>query len=390
MLDPNTWIASPAIVIEGGRIIDVQAGPHCRIKGKVVDHGHGVIMPGLINAHTHLSLSALFQGLSWERGFIPWVKALIEGRALLDHGRALSAASEAAGMLFKSGVSAVGEFGPHIAVEEALGTSKLHARVWLEFLGEALDLPPLPQDRERIFWAYAAHAPHTVSPDGLCRIKALDRTMGRIFCLHLSESREECIFLQQGAGPWAQFLSDMGVDFSGWGLPAGSPVAYAGRLGLLDSKTLAVHLTQADEVDLSLLAETGTRICACPRSNWNLHKALPPLEDMAALGLEPALGTDSLASVESLDLFDEMAFVASRYPGLTPEWILSTATLWGAKALELPLHGAIRPGLNGDLVFAAMEAASPKEAALRLVNRDFERLIRLGDGTEEKEETGGL
>lgn len=390
MMEPGHWIASPAVTLEGNRIVSVAGGSRARTQGPVVDHGPGVILPILVNAHTHLSLSALRGRLPWDRGFVPWVQALMKERAALSEAQALGACGKAVEEMTRRGVGAVGEFGAHVAVEKALGPSPLAARVWLEFFGDARRLPPLPGDTRGISWAYAAHAPHTVSPGGLCRIREQDRRSGRPFCLHLAESREEVLFLEQGGGPWAEFLASLGLDFSAWGLPVGSPVAYAHRLRLLDSNTLAVHLTQAGEEDLDLLAGTGTRVCVCPRSNWNLHRRLPPLEEMVRRGLEPALGTDSLASVHTLDLFDEMGFVAEQFPGLSPDTILAMVTLWGARALHLPGRGTLIPGSRAGLIFVGLEARNPSEAALRLVYGEFDRVIRLEAPSIGKEETRGL
>ncbi|MBW2103924.1 MAG: hypothetical protein JRH05_14940 [Deltaproteobacteria bacterium] len=179
MMEPRHWIASPAVTLEGNRIVSVAGGSRARTQGPVVDHGPGVILPILVNAHTHLSLSALRGRLPWDRGFVPWVQALMKERAALSEAQALGACGKAVEEMTRRGVGAVGEFGPHVAVEKALGPSPLAARVWLEFFGDARRLPPLPGDTQGISWAYAAHAPHTVSPGGLCRIREQDRRSGR-------------------------------------------------------------------------------------------------------------------------------------------------------------------------------------------------------------------
>ncbi len=368
MLAPGRWLDNAAVTVAQGKVVQVESGPGNKHGTPAFDHGPGVIMPGLVNAHTHLSLSALSGKVEPGSGFLTWVHKLIEVRRNLAADAAITAMEQAVIRLRDTGVTLVGEFGPHIPVAPALAAAGLSGTVWLEFLGNDQDLPPLPRPLGEVNFAYAGHAPHTTSPSLLRRIKELDRRLDRAFALHLAESEEELEFLATRKGQWADFLREMGMDFSGWTCWGRRPVELASELGLLDGDTLAVHLLRVTAKEIELFARSGAQLCLCPRSNRNLHGSLPDIPAFLAAGLAPALGTDSLASTETISMFDEMRFVALSYPMLSPETILAMATVNGARALSRPDLGAISPGQTARLMYVDVDTATPAEAAERLVN----------------------
>jgi cytosine/adenosine deaminase-related metal-dependent hydrolase len=138
-------------------------------------------------------------------------------------------------------------------------------------------------------------------------------------------------------------------------------------MGLLDQNTLAVHLLEINFKEMEAFAQTGAHVCLCPRSNWMLHRKLPNIEGFLKLGIQPALGTDSLASVSTLNLLDEMRFIHDRYPGLSPHVILGFGTINGARALGCPDMGTLQPGSRSAMIHVDLAAANAKQAAERLV-----------------------
>jgi cytosine/adenosine deaminase-related metal-dependent hydrolase len=301
-------------------------------------------------------------------GFLTWVRKLVEIRRNLPPDAATTAMEAAVNRLREAGVALVGEFGPHIPVAPALAAAGIAGTIWLEFLGNEQNLPPLPPPVGEVDFSYAGHAPHTASPSLLRHIKEGVRRLGRPFALHLAESKEEMEFLATGQGNWADFLNEMGRDFSDWGCWGRRPVELAAQLGLLDGDTLCVHCLFVTPGEIQLLARSGSHLCLCPRSNWSLHGRLPDIPAFLEAGLAPALGTDSLASTESLSMFDEMRFVAGRYPTLSSDAILAMATVNGARALGRPDLGTISPGQTARLIYVDLEAASVTQAAERLVS----------------------
>jgi len=368
MTEPGHWIENGCVVVQENRILEVGGiGATSNTDGRIIDHGDGILMPALVNAHTHMALSSRARSHT-VKGFIPWVQALIAERNRQSPEEAAQTVQEGAAALKSTGTGLVGEFGPHIPVVPAFEAAGLQATVWTECIGNDRELSPLPVSGKTIRHSYAGHAPHTTSPTLLKRVQAADIHLRQRFCLHLAESREETEFLQAGKGAWADFMTQMGIDFSDWGCFGKRPVEMALDRGLLDQNTLAVHLLGIDFKEMEAFAQTGAHICLCPRSNWMLHRKLPNIEGFLKLGIQPALGTDSLASVSTLNLFDEMRFIHGRYPGLSPDVILGFGTINGARALGCPDMGSLRPGNRSAMIHVDLDVDNPKQAAEALIS----------------------
>ena len=371
MIDPSTWIPNGAVEVEAGRIVGVR---RCRRESKAVDHGPGVLMPALVNAHTHLSVSALKGRIDPSTGFIDWVKQLIAVRAGLSEDEVVSAAVHAALGARLRGTGCVGEVGPIESGATAMRRADLHGVLFSELLGNDATALALPGSDSKVSFSYAGHALHTTAPAVLAQAKLASLERQAVFSLHLAESDDESEFLATGRGAWAMLLQSRGIDFSSWDLRGERPVPRAERLGLLGPDTVAVHCLDVSADDVETLARMGTSVCVCPRSNLALHRKLPDVDTFLAAGLTVALGTDSLASAPSLDLFEEMAFVAEHFPSLPPETILSMTTVNGARALDRQGEGRIAQGNAARLVYVGLEAASARTAASQLVSTPPEQV----------------
>ena len=158
------------------------------------------------------------------------------------------------------------------------------------------------------------HAPYSVSPALFRAIAAA--AAGRPISVHLGESAQEVEFLEHGTGEWRALLEALGVWTESWTPPGCGPVEYLDRLGLISERLLAVHGVQFDDEDISRLRQAGATIVACPRSNRWTGAGEPPVDRFYASGVRVAMGTDSLASVGSLNLFEEMTEVRRLAPGV--------------------------------------------------------------------------
>ena len=147
--------------------------------------------------------------------------------------------------------------------------------------------------------------------------------------------------------------------------PGLSPVRYADRLGALHEHLVAAHGVQVDAADREILARRGVHVVLCPRSNRNLAVGTADVPALLAAGVRLALGTDSLASAETLDVLDDAVLLHRQFPDLEPAAIVRMATLGGAEALGLGDLGAIAPGKRAALAFAADgSTADPHEILL--------------------------
>ncbi len=375
--DPKTIIRDGIIHVSNGRITAVKNGKTIS-PDPVVDHGPGVLMPALINAHTHLELGALKGMLPHTEGFESWVRHLIKARAEMGPEALLAGIRAGIDELIDTGCCAVGEIAT-LGISKGPLFASILGGIWFkEHLGNILgDFPAIlndPSGRTSL----AGHAPHTTSPDLLAGLKRATRRRNKPFSIHLSESNQEVEFIRSGKGPWADLLQERKIDFSSWPLPARSPVDYLERLNILDENTLAVHLLQADSRDFETLTDRRVSVAVCPRSNQRLHDQLPDLVRMRDTGLNVCLGTDSLASCDSLNMFDEMAYAARRFPFLSPEIILAMATTNGARALGLETeYGRLAPGHRFSSVYVPLSAARPETVIEKIVTAQFSGKVEM-------------
>lgn len=344
-------------------------------RGSINDHGDGVIMSGLINAHTHLELSALKDRTEPGSGMIPWVKSLLKARDRLDPETQKQGLRESIGRVAESGTILVGDVCNLPETISFLDTAPFHSWSFREFLGAApADGPPELRGfddgsrRPGHGVSIAAHAPHTTGGESLRTLKRWASDKKLPFSIHLAESPEEMEFMQTACGPWADFLHERGLILKDvqTGL---TPVARAEALSILDTSTLAVHLTMAGREDLERIARYDVQVCVCPRSNVSITGNLPPLREMLELSIAPALGTDSLASTPSLSMWDEMGFTADCFPEIEPRIILEMATVNGARALGVgDVLGDLLPGRYAAMVYVFIQANDKRTLVEGLVH----------------------
>ncbi len=195
----------------------------------------------------------------------------------------------------------------------------------------------------------AAHAPYSVSP-ALFREIARARRDGPL-SVHLAESADELEFLRTGHGPFRQLLEDLGAWNAGWTVPGCDPVEYLDRVGYLQRGVLAVHAVHLTETGLERLRAADAVIVTCPRSNVWVGAGLPRVSRFYGAGVRVAVGTDSLASATSLNLFDELAQLRRVAPDVAAASLLDSATRVGAEALGFgATHGTLAPGRRAALV----------------------------------------
>jgi cytosine/adenosine deaminase-related metal-dependent hydrolase len=365
----NGWVE-----VDRGRIVGVGGPPgprrpgttHAEPEPRTKNHETGTaILPALINAHTHLELS-------WMKGCVPpgnampeWAARLMQdrqaqGTSQAEHERRRSAMVAAMEEARSSGTGLVGDVCNALEAWEPLADSGLAAIVFFELLGFRADDPVglVADARVRLAAlrradgvraAVVPHAPYSVSP-GLFRAIAASAGEDPI-AVHLAESPEEIRFLREGTGPWRDLLDRIGAWAPEWVPPACGPVEYVERLGLLNDRLIAVHGVQLEDDELRRLAARGATLVTCPRSNRWTGAGTPPIRRFYESGVRVAIGTDSLASVDDLNLFNEMAEVRRLAPDVAARRILRSATLDGAAALGFGSDlGSIAVGKRAALI----------------------------------------
>lgn len=336
---PGAPVLEDAAVVAGedGRIHDVGTWKDLKKSWSfptvcVQDLGEVDLIPGPLNAHTHLELSHTHGATTLGQGFIPWLKSLL---ALPLHDLTPSIILDACQSLSLSGTAFVADVASRNAavVAESLSFSGIEGQLFLEVIGDgALDTDSLMPDSAcfaaGISCSLMGHAPYTTSPERLQAAKQWNRQRGLPFAMHLAEHPEEQAFLQGQGGELARMVlgTVLPEDFTPPGMGS---VSYVHGLNLLDQKTLAVHCVQLQGEDISLLQSTGATVCLCPRSNQAIGVGRAPVEAMRAAGVPLCLGTDGLCSSPSLEVLDELVALLESMdpaPGLLEAigWITTT------------------------------------------------------------------
>lgn len=350
------------IEIDAGRIRRLGHGvPPARAH----DLGDVALLPGLVNAHTHLELS-------WMAGLVPpadsmndWVRTLMRVRRAGFPGRDAEhqAARDAAAVMFATGTSLVGDISNTLMSPAVVSAAGLGGTVFHELLGFSVNEPATPVDEalRRVAAAtpravtppvhvtIAAHAPYSVSP-ALFREIAMRAAAGPL-AVHVGESREEIDFLHTGGGPIRTMLENLGVWNPGWQVPRSGPIDYLASVGYLRPGMLAVHGVHLLDDELERLRQARATLVTCPRSNLWVGAGMPRVSHFYAARLPVAIGTDSLASVATLNLFDELAELRRIAPDVAAGALLDSATRVGAEALGFGgSHGTLAPGKAAAIV----------------------------------------
>jgi cytosine/adenosine deaminase-related metal-dependent hydrolase len=354
------------VTVEAGRIAAVGPDRLGDQGDSEIDLGRVALLPGLVNAHTHLELSYLAGAVRPAARFPDWIRQVVARRREEPDGSAphiLGAARDAIAALRRSGTALVGDISNTLVTVPLLAEAALPAAVFYELLRfraeDAEDacaaararLAALPASPDVRVWL-APHAPYSVSPRLFqCLRRELDRMSPSRMSVHLAESAEELELLERGSGPWRALLEELGAWDPAWVAPGCGPVEYLDRMRVLDSRTIAVHGVNASRAGLERLAAHGATLVTCPRSNRYVGVGDPPVARFYESGVAVAIGTDSLASAPDLSVWGELAVMRRLAPDVHPRRLLASATLAGAEALGFgEAFGSIEPGKRADLI----------------------------------------
>ena len=345
---------------------------------------NAILIPGLVNAHTHLELTGFDFGAPPEPDFRTWIARVRRVKETRGTDDCLSAARGGLVECWAGGVTTVGDTGDSGSVIRALAELGGSGVVYQEVFGphpsqaaESLaglqrrvaELGRWASGRVRI--GVSPHAPYTVSGPLYAAVAAWAGAEGLPLAVHLAESPAESELLLHGTGPFAEGWRERGIP-----LPAGpgcSPVEWLERHGVLGERTLCIHVVQAHQADLARLARSAAAVAHCPLSNAAHGHGAAPLAGFLAHGIRVGLGTDSVLSVGMPDLLAE-ARVARRLAGLDADATLALATLGGARALRLEAEvGSLEPGKWGDcaIILPQSQAGGPAEQVLESRRKDL-------------------
>ncbi len=352
-----------AVAISGKRILAVLPTAEARVRfapAETVSRPDAALIPGLVNAHAHNPMT-LLRGIAddlplkvWLQQHIWPVEAAVMGPDFVADGLTLAIAE-----MLRGGTTCCNEnyFFPDVQA----ATYKRHgfrARVGLpvidfptawarsddEYFDRAGEVHDGWRDDALITTAFAPHAPYTVSDANFERVRMLADQLDVPVHLHLHETAQE---VQQSVDEHGQ-----------------RPLARLDRLGLVNDRLIAVHMTQLTDAEIHLCAERGVSVVHCPESNLKLASGFCPVCALQRAGVTIAIGTDGVASNNDLDMFGETRTaallakaVADDAAGFSAHEALRAATLGSATAMGLDEQiGSIEPGKQADLVCIDLSA----------------------------------
>ncbi|MEJ5377099.1 MAG: amidohydrolase [bacterium] len=324
----------------------------------VVDGCGGILMPGLVNAHTHAAMS-LLRGLADDLPLKEWLEGHIfpaEAKAV-DEDFVYWGTLLACGEMILSGTTtfADGYFYEDSAMEAARssGMRAVLAQGVLDFpvpgcpdpsfnIENAIGFLNRSWGEEPLRPAIFCHSPYTCSAETLQKAKEACRVHHALFFIHVAETKEELALVE-----------------AKYGL---SPLKHLAKLGLLDKETVLVHGVWLGDSDIEVLADSGAALVICTESNMKLASGIAPLTKLLAKQVTLGLGTDGAASNNDLDLFSEMDLTAKlhKLAHLDPTVVkaadvLYMATRGGALSLGLQEVGLLEPGFQADLILLATD-----------------------------------
>jgi len=369
----GTPIDNGAFTVDGSRFREIGAAREIlrNHTDPVVDLGHAVVMPGLINAHCHLDYSLMRGAILSARSFSQWVGRINALKRSLADNDYLRGTQLGLQELRRNGVTAVLDI---VATPQNLPLlPPPPIRTW-SFL-ELIDVRPRPWIEEIAFgsWLFfsehgerlggfglSPHAPYTASAKMYEIALECSRMLNLPITTHVAESREEYDMFAEGRGQLYDFLRKLGRPMTDCG--STSPLRHLIENGLINQHCIVAHLNELDDRDLELLGGEKWRnlqIVHCPKSHRFLHHRRFPLEALMERGLNICLGTDSLASNDSLDLFSEMRTAKKVYPTLSARDLLEMVTIRPARALKLERSlGRIAPGYFADAIAIPFSGAT--------------------------------
>lgn len=366
-----------------GRIAAV--GPReavpCAPGTDVLELGDAILLPGLINVHTHLELTG-FEATADRTEFPEWIRGIRRLKEARSHAEYRAAARRGVQDCWAAGITTIADTGDSGAVAPALaelgGSGIAYQEVFGPHPGQFGESVAGLEERVRTLQPFAGarvrlgvspHAPYTVSGPLFARVAAWAGERGLPLAVHVAESAAETEFVTHAKGPFAEAWTARGIPLLGdlahqppgrRTARAASPVEWLASLGVLGPATLCIHAIRLSASDLERLRESGAAVAHCPISNARHGHGSAPLRALLDAGVRVGLGTDSVASVGTLDLFAEMR-AAAALAGLSPGEALALATLGGARALGLEREvGSLAVGKWGDLVaLRAQSGGSP-------------------------------
>lgn len=367
-------LAGGVVAIDGERIVSVERSG---LRSADVDLGEVAVLPGLVNAHTHLDLSGLRGQCPPSPDFTGWLRQVIAHRRGTTAEQVQWDVRAGLAESLRHGTTLLGDISAGGASQPILADAPLRSVVFYEILGLTKERAEQSLAAARTWLAthtttnrcrlgLSPHAPYSVRSELFAQAALLARDPKRPLAVHLAESREELELLHQRSGPFVPFLKDLGVwDADGL---ASSP-AFIMKVCNQHIPKLYVH---GNYLAPSARISRNSTIVYCPRTHSAFGHTPHPFRRFLERGIRVALGTDSLASNPDLSILAEIRHLHQHFPEVPGEALLRMATLSGAEALGWAEEtGSLEAGKSADLVVVPLASGANDDPYERLFESDL-------------------
>jgi aminodeoxyfutalosine deaminase len=401
---PDFLLENAAVSIsEDGHILQVDSwnSIHSVSAAEVVDWGTAILLPGLINAHAHLELTDLHNRVNGFTSFTDWILKLIRQRQSWSSENYQASTEKGAQLSLASGTTLVGDISSsgvgwnaisgndlrRVVFEEVLSLFPDRAEPLLAHLSNFFDCAEV---RPRQIHGISPHAPYSAGSELYCRVVAHARNQKRLIATHVAETEAELQFLLEATGEFRDFLTAIGSLPIDWKPPKLSPIAYLDSLNVLGPSCLLIHCNYLDEKSILRIAKSHSSVVYCPRSHSFFGHKNHPIRQLLDAGINVALGTDSLASNNSLSILDEMRYLYANRKDISPREIFLAATVNGAMSLSFGgILGRLESGCPADMaVLALPQNLSLKAMLSQILEGAGERVATIIEGGIAWQKTG--
>lgn len=392
--DPNNVINNGAVVIDdggkikfSGRYSDIDNFNSCRI----IDLGNSAIIPGFVNAHTHLELTHLHKCIKQDGNFTNWIRQLVDEKKSWSECEYALSVREGIESSLRSGTTTVVDITRNgVALNELL-TSKIRKSLFLEIINFN---PDTAEDTINDFKELITginhddllsigifpHAPYTVSSRLYRDCKKVSEEFDIVLATHIAETEDEVEFLTRGTGYFTSLLNDYNM-LNNWKHPGQRPINYLKNIGFLENGCILIHCNYLTEDEIDLIAKTKSNVVFCPRSHEYFCHKDHPFSSLKDRNINIALGTDSLASNDTLSILDEMKFIRKHYRDLKPQDIFYMGTIAGAVALKMDDRiGRLYPGYYADIVVIEFESRDISNVYDGIYSQNSECILTMVSG----------
>lgn len=358
----------------------------------VIDFGNAAIMPGLINAHAHLELTDLYGIKIPDKKLTTWIWHLMRAKMKWKEQEYTNSLQNGIKQSLELGTTTVfditnsgyafsvlnGSNIRKVIFNEVIAFDPVHVSTVIESAKEKLT--KINESNDLVRLGISPHAPYTVSSELYTACAELAKELKLPLCTHIAETKEEVEFLTKGTGLFTGFMAKLRLLPQDWQAPGETPVKFLAQTGLLKKKPLLIHCNYLTDEEILTIKESDSTVVYCPRSHHFFEHTDHPVKKLLENKINVAIGTDSLASNESLSILDEMKTL-NNINQIPPQTIIKMATENGAAALDMDnMIGKIKPGYCADLSVISLPDQNDSDLYKALLSDKSTNILTMVNG----------